>query len=489
MSKIFISYRREDSKNECGRIYDRLLPVFGKKRIFKDVDSIRHGDVFPKAIKDAISESTVLLALIGKEWLNAEDADGNRRLDNPKDWVRKELEFAIKDKRDITIIPLLLDSAVSIPKAAELPKSLQGLSVINGIWIRPDPDFNNDMEKLIGVLKEILFESRREFIKKLTKTTFVGTGILALSGISLSLNKSKKPNVVIPSFIPHLGAHSKERDIEFVAVNSSGMITTRYQKRVPIFTEKLGSSVKLGLTYLPKGHFLMGTSKHEEGHRKKEDPQHQVDIAKSFWMGKYLVTQRQWKTIAKLPKVNTALNPEPSHFKGDERPVEGVSWHEAIEFCNRLTKKTGRLYRLPSESEWEYACRSNTDTAFSVGSTITPALANYNGGFTYGKGPKEIYRKKTSSVGLFPPNAFGLYDMHGNLWEWCLDYGHFDYKGAPTDGSPWIRDGDVTKRTARGGSWISHPKDCRAAARAMYGATARSRYIGFRVVCSDEHIV
>lgn len=488
MSKIFISYRRSDSKSECGRIYDRLLPVFGKECIFKDVDSIGHGDIFPKAIKQAISESKVLLAVIGKEWLDAKNADGSRRLDNPKDWVRKELEFAIKDKRGITIIPLLLDST-PMPLSEELPKSLQNLSYRNAISVRPDPDFNNDIEKLIGVLKDNLFESRREFIKNLTKATLLGTGALALSGISLSLNKSGKTDVVLSSFIPHLGTHSKKRDIEFVAVDSFGMITSRHPKQVTIFTEKLGDGEKLGLAYVPKGRFLMGASKHEEGHRKKENPQHQVDIAKSFWMGKYLVTQRQWKVVAKLPQVNVQLNPDPSHFQGDERPVERVSWHEAVEFCNRLTEKTGRLYRLPSESEWEYACRGNTDTAFSVGSTITPALANYNGSFAYGKGPKEIYRKKTSSVGLFPPNAFGLYDMHGNLWEWCLDYGHLDYTGAPSDGSEWLRGGDVTKRAARGGSWISHPKDCRAAARAMYGASARSRYIGFRVVCHDEPMV
>ena len=162
-------------------------------------------------------------------------------------------------------------------------------------------------------------------------------------------------------------------------------------------------------------------------------------------MGKYPVTQAQWRLVAALPQVEIALNADPANFKGDNRPVEQVSWDEAVEFCQRLSVATGHQYRLPSEAEWEYACRAGTTTEFYFGETITTDLANYRGtdvkyeGKTYlgsyGAGPKGIYREQTTDVGSFPPNAYGLYDIHGNVWEWCLDHWHDNFREAPTDGS------------------------------------------------------
>jgi formylglycine-generating enzyme required for sulfatase activity len=132
-------------------------------------------------------------------------------------------------------------------------------------------------------------------------------------------------------------------------------------------------------------------------------------------MGKYEVTQAQYQAI---------MGNNPSNFKGEKRPVEQVSWNDAVKFCEELSKKTGRAYRLPSEAEWEYAARAGTDTPFHFGETITTDLANYNGNFTYASAPKGEYRKETTDVGIFPPNSFGLYDMCGNVWEWCLDKYH-----------------------------------------------------------------
>jgi formylglycine-generating enzyme required for sulfatase activity len=196
-----------------------------------------------------------------------------------------------------------------------------------------------------------------------------------------------------------------------------------------------------------------------------------------FFMGKYAVTQMQWKAIAKLPKVNRDLKPEPSSFKGNNRPVENVSWDDAIEFCDRLNRKTGNQYRLPSEAEWEYACRAGTTTPFHFGETITTDLANYQGTDweyegkvypgNYANAPKGIYRETTIEVGSFPPNAFGLYDMHGNVWEWCADPWHENYQNAPNDDRVWEieRDRENTARVLRGGSWLSNPRYCRAAIR------------------------
>jgi formylglycine-generating enzyme required for sulfatase activity len=165
-------------------------------------------------------------------------------------------------------------------------------------------------------------------------------------------------------------------------------------------------------------------------------------------------------------------------------PVEQVSWLNAQEFCKKLSQKTGKNYSLPSESQWEYACRAGTTTPFAFGDTITTDTANYNG-----KAPNGIHRQMTTSVDTFPPNAFGVFDMHGNVWEWCADTWHNSYAGAPTDGSSWISGNDndsQTFRLLRGGSWDSYPYDCRSADRYRRSADSRSYYIGFRVVCAQD---
>jgi formylglycine-generating enzyme required for sulfatase activity len=202
-------------------------------------------------------------------------------------------------------------------------------------------------------------------------------------------------------------------------------------------------------------------------------------------MGKFTVTQAQWKAIASLPKVKIDLNPDPSNFKGSNCPVEKISWHEAVEFCDRLSRKTNRKYRLPSEAEWEYACRAGTTTPFHFGETITTDIVNYDGNYTYGSAPKGEYRQTTLPIGSFKiANAFGLYDMHGNVWEWCADHWHENYQGAPTDGSAWITGGDGDRRLLRGGSWYDYPGSCRSADRDRYVADDRVNGIGFRLALS-----
>jgi formylglycine-generating enzyme required for sulfatase activity len=165
--------------------------------------------------------------------------------------------------------------------------------------------------------------------------------------------------------------------------------------------------------------------------------------------------------------------------------VEQVSWKEAMEFCRRLSVRTGRNYTLPSESQWEYACRVGTTTAFSFGETLTPELANYNGNNTYVSGPKGVYRQKTAEVGSFPANGWGLHDMHGNVWEWCLDSWHGTYKGAPPDGSAWTTDGGAN-RLLRGGSWDDFPRYCRSACRNVALPVDRYDGFGFRVCCLPQ---
>ena len=225
----------------------------------------------------------------------------------------------------------------------------------------------------------------------------------------------------------------------------------------------------------------MGSPSSELEREDTEGPQRTVNIA-SFLIGQYAVTQAQWRAVAGLPKRQIDLNSDPSNFKGDNLPVEQVSWLEAVEFCDRLSQFTGHTYRLPSEAEWEYACRAATTTPFYFGETITTDLVNYNGNSTYGSGPKGIYREKTTVVGSFPPNAFGLYDMHGNVWEWCADPWHENYNSAPTDGSVWESGGNTQYRVIRGGSWGSNPGNCRSAFRDWNVPGGLFRNFGFRVV-------
>ena len=195
-------------------------------------------------------------------------------------------------------------------------------------------------------------------------------------------------------------------------------------------------------------------------------------------------------------QIEQALKPDPANFKGDNRPVEQVSWHDAMEFCARLQKHTGKPYRLPSEAEWGYACRAGTTTPFHFGTSITTNLANYRGtdfeyeGKTfsgaYGDGPYGEFREETTDVGSFAiANAFGLYDMHGNVWEWCLDQWHKTYEEAPIDGSAWISSGESEFRVLRGGSWGDYPGLCRSAIRDDSSPDDRGSYDGFRVVCGS----
>jgi formylglycine-generating enzyme required for sulfatase activity len=226
----------------------------------------------------------------------------------------------------------------------------------------------------------------------------------------------------------------------------------------------------------------MGSPESEPERSERESPQHTVTI-QPFFMGKFPVTQAQWQAVASFPKVNIDLKSDPSGFKGAKRPVEQVSWNDAVEFCTRLSKATGREYRLPSEAEWEYACRAGTATPFHCGETITTDLANYKGDSTYGFGSKGQFRKQTTEVGSFPANAFGLHDMHGNVWEWCQDTWHENYNGAPTDGSAWIDENNQYVMILRGGCWYYNPSNCRSASRNYDIPGSDYNNIGFRVVC------
>jgi formylglycine-generating enzyme required for sulfatase activity len=234
----------------------------------------------------------------------------------------------------------------------------------------------------------------------------------------------------------------------------------------------------------PAGSFLMGSPADEPERNDDEGPQHQIRLA-GFFLGRTPITQAQWKVVAGWEKVELDLNSDPANFKGPNRPVERVNWLEAVEFCRRLRARTGRSYTLPSEAQWEYACRAGTTTPFHCGATLTAELANYNASSTYGGGPKFTCRERTTDVGSFPANPWGLHDMHGNVWEWCMDTWHDSYVGAPEDGSAWRDQGaaESATRLLRGGSWYGIPRHSRSASRSWFEPDIRSGDIGFRVCC------
>ena len=244
-------------------------------------------------------------------------------------------------------------------------------------------------------------------------------------------------------------------DFDVITVDAEGKENSRRRHYAHFFPEDLGNGVVLEMVSIPGGTFIMGSPETEEGrYRDLESPQHQVTVS-AFFAGKYPITQAQWQAV---------MGNNPSKFKGEKRPVEKISWDDTVEFCGLLSQKTGKKYRLLSEAEWEYACRARTTTPFHFGETITSDLVNYAGIYPFANAPKGLYRQETTDVGSFPPNAFGLYDMHGNVWEWCSDWDNSNYQGAPTDGSSWETGYDLL-RVMRGGSWGNHSHWCRSANR------------------------
>jgi formylglycine-generating enzyme required for sulfatase activity len=340
-----------------------------------------------------------------------------------------------------------------------------------GIVVKPaiqEPSFSELRKSSFSLIK------RRKFLQWFG----LGGGGLLISVVAHQVTKNSSQNSdVLPDSSPTL---VKSFPFEIVRVNVQGNITNRDQREAKYFMEDLENGVNLEMVAIPGGAFMMGSPAGEKGRSSSESPQHPV-VVPGFFMGRYEVTQAQYQAI---------MGTNPSFFKGDNLPVEQVSWNDAVEFCQRLSQKTGREYRLPSEAEWEYVCRAGTSTPFYFGETITGDLASYDASNTYASEPKGKSRQQTTPVDSFKPNAFGLYDMHGNVWEWCQDDWHDTYNGAPRDGSAWVNKNDNnSQKCLRGGSWVNNPGVCRSAYRLNTFRGNRSPSFGFRVVCASGRIL
>ncbi|AFY40391.1 Sulphatase-modifying factor protein [[Leptolyngbya] sp. PCC 7376] len=271
--------------------------------------------------------------------------------------------------------------------------------------------------------------------------------------------------------------------------------------------------IAIDMTKIDGGGFWMGTSEAEIDRLRKEygndwyqneSPQHWVEVPE-FFLGKYPITQAQWKVVAGWRPIERELDAKPSKFEGDNLPVEQVSWLDAKEFCARLSKESKIQYRLPTEAEWEYSCRGVVGKhmaaemtpenwnkhyykSFHFGQTINGEIANFNANEVYGNNTIEKFRGRTTPVGSFDSNNFQLYDMHGNVWEWCEDDYHRNYEEAPQDASAWQHSENQEAKVLRGGSWFNHPRYCRSAFRYVIDLDFQVDSVGFRIACAPPQV-
>jgi formylglycine-generating enzyme required for sulfatase activity/serine/threonine protein kinase len=324
------------------------------------------------------------------------------------------------------------------------------------------------------------------------KVLAAGIALLAVAAavaIYFGTNKNGRPEaatdatnraaIPMPRPMPTL----EKYNFDVVSITKTGQIGGVTRRQMHYISEDLGGGVVLEMNQVPGGSFFMGSSEKEVGREPSEGPQHQVTV-RPFFIGRFEVSQAQWSAVARMPRVSRDLDVNPSTFKDDAKlPVHNVSWWDAVEFCERLSRATGREYRLPTEAEWEYACRAGTTSPFYFGETIIDDLVNFDARYPYGAAPKGEARRQPTPVGsLGAPNHFGIHNMHGNQAEWCLDPWHDSYQGAPTDGSRWEAGGDNGLRILRGGSWYDGGEDVRAANRMKYSPDVKLGQLGFRVV-------
>lgn len=242
-------------------------------------------------------------------------------------------------------------------------------------------------------------------------------------------------------------------------------------------TVNIASGVTMDFVLIPAGAFHMGSPSNQSGRKSDEGPVHYVEISRPFYMGKYEVTQQQYESVV---GENTKIK-----FTGEKLPIENVDWYRANMFCKAVSNLTDQTVRLPSEAEWEYACRAGTDTPFYTGQTVQPDQANYNCTASYKGSRKKKLLGRTAKVGRYTPNAFALYDMHGNVWEWCQDIYKSNYYKKSHTVDP-VNDGRKGSRVIRGGSWNHPPEKLRSADRNKRIQGADRRHIGFRVVMEIE---
>jgi formylglycine-generating enzyme required for sulfatase activity len=306
-------------------------------------------------------------------------------------------------------------------------------------------------------------------------------------------------------FAESLWEHSRPIKFNVVKLDDSGNVAFDDSRSLLMetrsgfyFIERLEEGIPaLELVSIPGGSFMMGGSEEDpDSFRKqptsqikkdepeeREYPSHLVSL-KPFYISRYPITHSQWTAVKKYPQIDREIASDPFHFVGRNCPADHVSWDDAQEFCKRLSARTGKYYSLPSEAQWEYACRAGSETAFHYGKNTNLHLFNCRSGCTTINGKDCLLLGRTSEVDIFPANNFGLHDMHGNVWEWCEDDWHSNYDNAPKDGTAWVEEDRDDKRVIRGGCWDQEAERCRSSYRAYIDLFKPRAYTGFRVCCN-----
>jgi formylglycine-generating enzyme required for sulfatase activity len=465
MKKVFISYRRHDARYQARMIYDAFQRALPREHLFMDIDSIPPGADFVEILEREVGECEIMLALIGSGWIGATDPKtGRRRLDNQNDFVRIEIRAALR--RGIPVVPVLLDDA-QMPEEGDLP---------------------NDLKKLV--------RRQAEFVQFRTFDADVARLMRRLEVASEAIDADARRR----------GAEAK-RQAEEQRLRAEGRIPVLVGDRERNRTQWIlpGSGepfcdIEGGpeMVVVPAGSFMMGSPETEPERYQDESPLHKVTVASPFAVGRHAVTRRQFAAfvnatghkaegVYKWTGSDVKHDPkaswrDPGFPQNDGHPITCVNWEDAKAYISWLAGVTGKPYRLLTEAEWEYAARAGTVTPFWWGLSISPAQANYNGDFVYaGGGSKGEYRKGTGPVGDFAANPWGLYNIHGNVWEWCEDIWHDSYVGAPPDASAWLPGGNSSSRVVRGGAWLDFPRYLRSACRVRLLTEFRDNYCGFRL--------
>jgi formylglycine-generating enzyme required for sulfatase activity len=465
-TKVFISYRREDSGFAARGVHDRLEREFGRDSLFMDVDAIPLGMDFVEVLSTEVAKCDVLLAIIGSNWVEALDEEGNRRLDSEHDFVRIEIAAALR--RNIPVIPIVLEGT-RVPKAERLPDDLKALARRQGLDVS-HASFRTDMDRLVHALRQM---SSRSVGPAAARQEEQGTA-------------SRPDRRVARSREDELRAQGRVKvDAPIVHGAPDGWFMPGAGKQEWFKDHGLGPEMLV----VPAGEFIMGSSPSEIAALKKEyssnwfdceGPQRIVKFKAPFSVGRFAVTFDEWDACVSDGGCE-GYRPGDHGWGRGSRPVINASWDDAQAYVAWLSRKTGKAYRLLSEAEWEYAARAGTTTVFWWGDRISTAQANYDGNYTFRGGAKGEYRVMTIPVDSFEPNPWGLYNVHGNVSEWVEDAWHADYSGAPKDGSAWLQSGDASRRVVRGGSWSIIPQNLRAANRARYSTVSRDGSFGFRV--------
>lgn len=322
----------------------------------------------------------------------------------------------------------------------------------------------------------------------LTKKFYLAGDCGVINSNNSSTNVSSNPDlssVVNSNTNPTTPLRLDTYNFTYPVVDITGKEVEKGKGQAKYYEQKLQQYTKIEMVYIPGGAFKMGSPKNELG-REKDEKQHEVRVT-PFYIGKYEITRLQWQIVARMEKVEIDLDEDPSFLKHkelDDYPVTQVTWQECMEFCKRLSRYSQKTYRLPTEAEWEYACRAGTTTPFAFGESLTTSLASYDGNIPYGR----VEQKGINEIALkmkYLPNQYGLYQMHGNVWEWCLNW----YDEYPLDNiiienpvGPTIGE----EKILRGGSWISKAVHCRSANRHKMLPNAKESYIGFRIVSTTK---